>query len=126
ARADLALLVTDVDQADADLALLAELPATTPRLVIVNKIDLAGEAPREEDRDGTHWLWLSAKHGAGLELLRARLKYFAGAGGEVADGAFSARRRHVQALEDTAVHIAAAAHALSVTRAGELAAEELS
>ncbi len=125
ARADLALLVTDADHADTDLALLADLPDTTPRLVVVNKIDLTGTDPAEREQGGTHWLWLSAKTGAGLERLRARLKHLAGADVLAENGTFSARRRHVLALERTAAHVEAADRTLRDTRAGELAAEEL-
>jgi tRNA modification GTPase len=124
-RSDLALLVSDAAHAGADLALLAELPATTPRLVLVNKIDLDGADAHAETRDGNDWLWLSAKTGAGLDLLRERLKHFAGADATGEAGAFSARRRHVLALERTAAHLDQAERVLRATRAGELAAEEL-
>jgi tRNA modification GTPase len=124
-RADLALLVTEAATATADLALLAELPATTPRLVLVNKIDLGEAAPHAETRDGTEWLWLSARTGAGMEALRTRLRAFAGGGDNASGGSFSARRRHVLALERTGARLEAAAHALHHAQAGELAAEEL-
>ncbi len=125
ARADLALLVTDAANARDDLALLAGLPDPTPRLVVVNKIDLDDQAAHEEERAGTPWLWLSARTGHGLDLLRARLKHFAGADAHAGAGAFSARRRHVLALERTASHVDAADRTLRDTHAGELAAEEL-
>ncbi|HEX7340992.1 MAG TPA: tRNA uridine-5-carboxymethylaminomethyl(34) synthesis GTPase MnmE [Rhodanobacteraceae bacterium] len=124
ARADLALLVTDATHATIDLALLAELPDTTPRLVLVNKIDLDDARARGDRRDGIEWLWLSARTGAGLDALRQRLKQFAGDDGAI-QGAFSARRRHVLALERTAAHVSTAATVLTATHAGELAAEEL-
>ncbi len=125
ARADLALLVTEAEHAEADLALLADLPATTPRLVIVNKVDLAAGTARAETRDGVDWLWLSARTGTGLDALRARLKHLAGADEAAAGGTFSARRRHVLALERTRARLDAADRSLRDTRAGELAAEEL-
>ncbi|HET7268395.1 MAG TPA: tRNA uridine-5-carboxymethylaminomethyl(34) synthesis GTPase MnmE [Oleiagrimonas sp.] len=124
ARADLALLVTDDTHAQTDLALLDEVPETTPRLIVVNKIDIDATSPHADIRAGVDWLWVSAKTGAGLDALRARLKHFAGADG-ASGGAFSARRRHVLALERTAAHVHAAAAILADTRAGELAAEEL-
>src|SRR5579859_6511787 len=40
ARADVALLVTDAQHAEHDLALLADLPSTVERLVLINKNDL--------------------------------------------------------------------------------------
>ena len=122
-RADVALLVTDDQHANTDLALFAHLPADSERLVLVNKIDLAHAAPHAETRDGIRWLWASAKTGEGLDALREHLKQLAGAGS--GEGAFSARRRHVLALETVREHLARTAHALAVSRAGELAAEEL-
>lgn len=124
ARADLALLVTDQANARTDLALLDEVPDTTPRLIAVNKIDLDDTAPATQAQAGADWLWISAKTGAGLDTLRAHLKHFAGADGTTG-GAFSARRRHLLALERTATHVNAAAGILADTAAGELAAEEL-
>ncbi|GAB3790532.1 tRNA uridine-5-carboxymethylaminomethyl(34) synthesis GTPase MnmE [Dyella agri] len=122
-RADAALLVTDTEHAAADLALFGALPAGAERIVLINKIDLAHAAPREEVRDGIRWLWASVKTGAGLDALREHLKQLAGAGS--GEGGFSARRRHVLALEAVRDHLDHGAHALAATRAGELAAEEL-
>jgi tRNA modification GTPase len=123
-RADLAILVSDDAHADADRVLFDELPARAARLVVRNKIDLAGLAPHAEVRDGCTHLWLSARSGAGLDLLVAELKHHAGHA-EAGDGAFSARTRHVTALERARVHLESAADALERRRAGELAAEEL-
>lgn len=124
ARADLAVLVSDQASAQADLALLDDLPDTTSRLVVLNKIDLDATPTQTDVREGVDWLWVSARSGAGLDALRQRLRHFAGADGETG-GAFSARRRHVLALERTAAHADSAATILADTAAGELAAEEL-
>lgn len=123
ARTDVALLVTDAAQAEHDLALLADLPARVERIVFINKIDLSEHAEGYEVRSDAIWVWASAKTGAGLEALRSHLKQLAGAGG--GEGAFSARRRHVLALEQVVTHLARADEVLHATRAGELAAEEL-
>ncbi|QNK03401.1 tRNA uridine-5-carboxymethylaminomethyl(34) synthesis GTPase MnmE [Dyella telluris] len=123
ARADVALLVTDADHAEHDLALLGDLPASVERIVLVNKIDLASHVAQYDVRPDAIWVWASAKTGAGLDALRDHLKQLAGAGG--GEGAFSARRRHVLALEQVSVHLGAADDVLRATRAGELAAEEL-
>ncbi len=49
ARADVVLLVTDSDDdRDAALALLGDVPPAATRIVVRNKIDLAGEPPRRE------------------------------------------------------------------------------
>ncbi|MGB3270681.1 MAG: tRNA uridine-5-carboxymethylaminomethyl(34) synthesis GTPase MnmE [Rhodanobacter sp.] len=122
-RADVAVLVTEADHADADLGFFGTLPAGVERLVLVNKIDRDGLAPHGERRGDVRWLWASAKTGAGLDSLRDHLRQLAGAGS--GEGAFSARRRHVQALENVGQHLDHAASALATTRAGELAAEEL-
>jgi len=123
-RADLALLVTDAVHAADDLTLLAEVPAQAARIVVHNKIDLGGAAAQRATRDDAEHIWLSARSGAGLDLLIAELKRHAGYG-EAGDGAFSARARHVAALERARDLLAAAESALTVQRAGELAAEEL-
>ena len=122
-RADVALLVTDAHHADHDLALLADLPASVERIVLVNKIDLGSHTARYDVRADAIWVWASAKTGTGLDALREHLKQLAGAGS--GEGAFSARRRHVLALEQVATRLAGADEVLRITRAGELAAEEL-
>jgi tRNA modification GTPase len=122
ARADLALLVTEQDQAISDQALFAGLDDRVARMVVINKIDTAGHEARHEVRDGVDWLWISARTGDGLGTLRRLLRVRAGSDVE---GAFSARRRHVLALEAVAAHLDAAEHTLATTRAGELAAEDL-
>ncbi|HET6804129.1 MAG TPA: tRNA uridine-5-carboxymethylaminomethyl(34) synthesis GTPase MnmE [Frateuria sp.] len=123
ARADLVLLVTDAAHARDDLDLLDELPASLARLVIVNKIDLDAQPARAETHGGLTHLWISARTGAGLDLLRAELKSRAGVG--AGEGAFSARRRHVAALERMQAHLDHAAAVLDASHAGELAAEDL-
>lgn len=123
-HADLALLVTDDAHADADAALFGELPSGVTRLIVHNKIDLAAQPPRRQDHGADVHLWLSAKTGHGMELLRAELKRLAG-GDSAGEGAFSARARHVAALESAREHVARASMALNDDRAGEVAAEEL-
>ena len=124
AGADVALLVTEAAHRDEDMVLLRDLPAAIERVVVVNKIDRDDRPARIEREASPVQLWLSARSGAGMDALRAHLRTLAGAGGD-GEGAFSARRRHVQALERVEGHLAQAALALSVSRAGELAAEEL-
>jgi len=122
-RADVALLVTDAAHAGADLAFFAALPSQVERIVLVNKIDRDGLAAHDEWRESVYWLWASARTGDGLDLLRDHLKHVAGAGS--GEGAFSARRRHVLALQSVRDHLDRTAAILATTRAGELAAEEL-
>jgi tRNA modification GTPase len=123
-RADLAVLVSDDIHAESDQSLLDMLPASAQRLVVHNKIDLDGRTPRRVVIDGDTHLWLSARTGEGLPLLIEALKDAADPG-ESASGAFSARARHVAALQRAAEGLEAARLALTDQRAGELAAEEL-
>jgi tRNA modification GTPase len=118
-RCDVAILVTDEAHRPNDLAFFQGTPPHAARIVVVNKIDIHGAHARVEGDT----LWLSATTGAGLDALRDRLKQLATAG--AGDGAFSARRRHVMALEAVQRHLALTADALAGSRAGELAAEEL-
>jgi tRNA modification GTPase len=124
-RADVALLITDTKHADADRALLDDCPANAARVIVHNKIDLTGERAGVEHRgDREIHAFLCARNGEGIEALSAELARMAGTGDGTA-GAFSARTRHVDALERVAQHVQAAHVTLSERRAGELAAEEL-
>src|SRR5579883_1396841 len=122
-RADAALLVVERDEEAADATLLSGLPGTATRIVIINKIDLAGVPATRREHEGQVSIALSAKTGSGIELLREELKRLA-TGGE-AEGAFSARARHVQALQRARERLAAAIATLEAAPAVELAAEEL-
>jgi tRNA modification GTPase len=125
ARADVAILVTDDVHVASDRDLLRECNATAARLIVHNKIDLLGGTPQRNAGDyGETHIALSAHTGAGLELLRTELARLAGRD-DASHGAFSARRRHVDALERVAEHLQQADTHLNVARAGELAAEEL-
>ena len=101
-----------------------QLPENTPVTVLLNKIDLSGRPSAVRDGEWGTEIWLSAKTGAGLDLLREHLKTCMGyhGGGE---GIFMARRRHLEALERAAAALERATYQLEVVRAGELVAEEL-
>jgi tRNA modification GTPase len=123
--ADVAILVTQTQDVDADRRLLAGCSPAATRLIVHNKIDLSGEPAHAERADAHEMhLYLSAQRGDGLPDLRAELARLGGRS-EAAHGAFSARRRHVEALEQVAHHLAGAVVALHQHHAGELAAEEL-
>jgi tRNA modification GTPase len=94
-RADLAIVVLDARDIDAGRDAVAEAIAEVPqRLWVMNKADLLAELPPPDDRT----VWVSARTGAGLDTLHARLRAHAGDTGDGAEGAFSARGRHVDAL----------------------------
>jgi len=125
-QADRVLLVTDHAGIAADeQAIITKLPGNLPVTVVRNKIDLAGLAPFEVT-DGSLGpeLGLSAKTGAGLEQLRTHLKAAMGFQSS-AEGAFIARRRHLDALRLAEAHLDEGARQLAQFGAGELLAEEL-
>lgn len=124
--ADRILLVIDDTVADPSAVqrLLAQLPAHPAHTLIRNKIDLSGRPSGEQAGDNGVELALSAKTGAGLEALRAHLKACMGFRAPDA-GTFSARRRHLDAIERALTHVVAGSQQLERARAGELLAEEL-
>jgi tRNA modification GTPase len=102
----------------------ARLPEEVPLALVANKSDLSGFAPgvrRQENRD---LIVISARTGAGMEGLREYLKQRMGYQGP-SEGMFTARRRHLDAIDRAAVAIASACQTLSGPRAGELVAEDL-
>ena len=109
--ADAVLWIQDSSDPDAG-SLEAPLPDGVPTLVVRNKVDVSGEGAGE--RNGA----------VGLSALRARLGELAGYK-NLGEGAFTARQRHVDALERAAAHFEAGCEQLETQRAGELLAEEL-
>ena len=121
-HADLALLVVDatLGLTDEDFRILAKLPQNLKRILIFNKIDILGKPPTEiQAVDGTE-IWLSAKTGQGIDLLRAVLLRSIG-WQSTQEGIFIARERHLQALRDAKASLAQAHESGSL----ELIAEEL-
>jgi tRNA modification GTPase len=130
ARSDVALVLVDAtDDSDAAsaaaarTALVAELPASLPRIIVHNKCDLAFAAPHVErypamlddpsllpttapEAVATH-VWLCALTGDGVSLLEAEVIRIAGVEHAVED-AFFARARQLAALDDARRHLDAA------------------
>ena len=125
-QADRVLLVIDDQQGltAADQAILAELPSSVPCTHIYNKIDISGRKPGQDIKGDVVLVAISAKDGAGMEGLREHLKHSAGFS-EQAGGGFSARRRHLEALQAAHEHFETGVQQLETERAGELLAEEL-
>src|SRR5690606_22805418 len=93
-RADLALVVLDARDPEAGLrALAGDLDGVPQRIVVHNKIDLL-PAPPPASEDA---IPASARTGAGLDAVHARLRAAAGDDG-AGEGAFTARARQVEAL----------------------------
>ncbi|MBM3357336.1 MAG: tRNA uridine-5-carboxymethylaminomethyl(34) synthesis GTPase MnmE [Betaproteobacteria bacterium] len=122
-KADVMLLVVDCTEGETakDRAILAQLPGALPCIRVMNKIDLIGRAPGVERASGATAAWVSAKTGAGVDLLRQALLDTVGwhGGGE---GLFMARERHLQALHRARRHLE---QAVQVGPQLELFAEEL-
>ena len=95
-----------------------------PVTIVHNKCDLSGRAPAVERIDDSEVIELSAKTGAGLDLLKQHLKECMGYS-EGSEGNFSARRRHLQALELASDSLEQGRQQLLGAGAGELLAEDL-
>ena len=122
-KADVVLLLVDARAGVTrqDLELVARIPQGVKRVFVHNKIDLAGSAPRVQRGEAATSLHLSAKTGAGMDLLRAELLAVAG-WRPGAEDLFMARERHLMALRQAAQHAARAGEHFGRP---ELFAEEL-
>ena len=123
--ADRVLLIIDdqVGFSDQDKAVLARLPPTLPHTLVYNKIDLSGRSAGLRSQGADAEVSVSVLSGVGMEALRSHLKAVMGYS-ESAAGGFSVRRRHMHALQMTAMNLTNAQNRLN-TGAGELVAEEL-
>ena len=131
ASADRILLVVDDSDPDADNnpdTIWPErhqlLGRAIPVTLVHNKCDLSGHSPGLTTGPDSTAVVLSAKTGAGIDLLRDHLKTCMGFESE-GEGNFSARRRHLQALEAAAGFLQAGRKQLLNAGAGELLAEDL-
>ena len=120
ARADVILHLVEagvVAEDDLDV----RLPQGVERIVVANKIDLAGLPPGRVEAGGRVRLQVSARSGEGVELVRQELLRIAGwhAHGE---DVILARERHLLALREALLHVEAAGTQLGAL---ELFAEEL-
>ena len=122
-KADLIVLLIDANQGEtaADRTILSQLPVGLPCIKVMNKIDLQGKSPMTGRSGDANTVWLSARTGAGVDLLRRALLEAVGwrSSGE---GLFMARERHVQALREAKVHLE---RADQNRKRHELLAEEL-
>jgi tRNA modification GTPase len=126
ARADRVLFVVDsaLDPTASNLRERERLPAGVPVTVAMNKMDLVNRVAALEASIEPPRVWLSARTGAGVDLLRDHLKRCMGFLPAEA-GSVSARRRHLDALNRARRYVEMGAQHLQARRAGELLAEEL-
>ena len=122
-RADVIVRLVDVRAGltDADAEIDARLPAGVERITVFNKVDLLERQPERVEADGGVSLYLSAKAGQGVDLLRAELLRVAGWHRHGED-LILARERHLIALREALARVQAALHN---RHALELMAEEL-
>jgi tRNA modification GTPase len=121
--ADVALLVIDPQQPLVpQKALEKEVPSGAACIRVYNKIDLAEIHPHTGSTGQS--VHLSAKSGAGINLLTDMVRKVAGVT-EVGEGNFSARTRHLEALHSAREHIEEGSRLLTASSAAEMFAEEL-
>ena len=130
-EADRVLLVVDATAPEADdpFALwpefLEQRPDPAKVTLIRNKADLSGEAVSlEVSADGHVTISLSARSTDGLDLLREHLKACMGYE-QTSESSFSARRRHLEALQHASDALEHGRAQLTLAGAGELLAEDL-
>lgn len=123
-KADRILLVIDSTN-DLNLAELLIDPSHAKKTTIIrNKIDLLNKDPVISKESDQVSISLSVKTGSGLNLLKEHLKDCLGFVVN-AEGNFSARRRHLDAINRAEQAILNGQAQLNAHRAGELLAEDL-
>lgn len=122
AASDVALVVVDsTGQYEMDRELGARVSASVRKVWVHNKIDMTGETPRTQTLEGEAHVWMSAKTGAGLDLLRGAI-VASERRPEGGDAPFAARARHLTALRQARTSLLAARAVMPMT---EFVAEEL-
>ena len=121
--ANIALLLVDAAHGigEPEKTILARLPREIHKIWVHNKIDVGNTQPSCEQVDGATHIYLSAKTGDGLALLKNQLLALAGYQSN-SEGIFMARARHLQALAQVDAHLKSAKRQMN---SAELLAEEL-
>ena len=122
-NADVVLLVFDAKDELPDFSILPDLVKNKPIICIRNKIDLINTKSNVNKLDNQLEVWLSAKNGDGVDLLRKALAEFAGLN-SAGEGVFLARKRHIDSIDQTLIYIDSAIEQLE-GGASELVAEDL-
>lgn len=123
-RADIIIEVID-DTAAPTVSVLVQ--SETPTIRVYNKIDLSGRPAGSIDNENTlvKELGVSAVTGEGIATLERLIVNYLGVTDTGATSAFSARERHVLALQQTTELLDLATSQFKVAGAGELLAEDL-
>jgi len=125
--ANIALLLVDAAHGitETEKSIIARLPQEIRKIWVHNKIDATNEVAQvkeiaQENEIATH-IYLSAKTGLGIDLLKNELLKLAGYENN-SEGVFMARARHLEALSQVQTHLNFAAEQIN---SAELVAEEL-
>lgn len=121
--ASIALLLIDAAHGitDTEKSILVRLPQGIRIIWVHNKIDVSNEAAFSQEKDGATHIYLSAKTGLGIDLLKSHLLNLSGYQSN-SEGVFMARARHLEALTRVESHLLAASGQI---KSAELVAEEL-
>ena len=102
------------------------IPTEKPQLTVFNKIDLIAATAKNEETETGSAIYLSAKTGEGVELLRQKILEIAGwRFNRAGEGIIMARQRHLEALLKAQQHLISAKALLQAGYQLELLAEEL-
>jgi tRNA modification GTPase len=122
-NAQVALLLVDAAHGigDNEKSILTRLPQEIGKIWVHNKIDNTNESAKIVEIDGEKHIYLSAKTGEGVELLKQHLLNIVGYQ-QNAEGVYMARARHLEALKQVDEHLQRAKKNIHQV---ELFAEEL-
>jgi tRNA modification GTPase len=122
-NAQVALLLVDAAHSisDEEKSILSRLPQEIGKIWVHNKIDTTKETAKLVEKSGETHIYLSAKTGEGVELLKQHLLNIAGYQ-QNSEGVFMARTRHLEALKQVDAHLQLAQKNMIQA---ELIAEEL-
>ena len=121
--AQVALLLIDAAHGigDEEKSILAHLPQEIAKIWVHNKIDTTQESAKIIEKSAELHIYISAKTGDGVVLLKQQLLNIAGFQ-QNAEGIFMARARHLSALKQVDTHLQQAQNNIHQS---ELIAEEL-
>ena len=123
--ADLVLYLIDITQdiIDTDRGNLGKIEESK-LLIVWNKIDLDDSFVPSPTGCQANEVTISAKNALGIDAIRSHIRKFAGITASD-EGMFLARRRHLEAIENSLRFVVNAHTALSENKSGELAAQDL-
>ncbi len=122
-NANIALLLVDSTHGITEIekSIIERLPKDLPKIWVHNKIDLNSKSPGVEQINQELHIYLSAKTGDGLDLLREHLLKLIG-WQSTSEGVFMARTRHLEAIKQVEQFLAVGIQSISQS---EIVAENL-